>query len=192
MTMDLFWGKIIGPLLELSARPTSLHRLIPFSKIKLHAYSCGQRPRTNHRKVPGEDAPHADEAVLQASQRQHEESLCQMWFAQRGLQLQDAPLGENKVKDYIKEACRQMGYEGGTGHAFRHLAITTNANDPAVSVEQALRFAGHGSVAAQRPYMRVDETSEAAMMGALGIVPLKKEDADKKPAAKEDGADGTI
>ena len=102
------------------------------------------------------------------------------------------PLGENKVKDYIKEACRQMGYEGGTGHAFRHLAITTNANDPAVSVEQALRFAGHGSVAAQRPYMRVDETSEAAMMGALGIVPLKKEDADKKLAAKEDGADGAI
>ena len=47
------------------------------------------------------------------------------------------------------------------------LAITTNANDPSVSVEQALRFAGHGSVAAQRPYMRVDETSEAAMMGAL-------------------------
>ena len=77
-------------------------------------------------------------------------------------------------------------------HAFRHLAITTNANDPAVSVEQALRFAGHGSVAAQRPYIRVDETSEAAMMGALGIVPLKKEDADKKPAAKEDGADGAI
>ena len=32
----------------------------------------------------------------------------------------------------------------------------------------------------------------AAMMGALGIVPLKKEDADKKPAAKEDGADGAI
>ena len=69
--------------------------------------------------------------------------------------------------------------------------ITTNANDPSVSVEQALRFAGHGSVAAQRPYMRVDETSEAAM-GALGIVPLKKEDADKKPAAKEDGADAAI
>ena len=88
--------------------------------------------------------------------------------------------------------CRQLGYEGGTGHVFRHLHITTNANDPAVSVEQALRFAGHGSVAAQRPYMRVDETSEAAMMGALGIVPLKKEDADKKPAAKEDGADGVI
>ena len=40
--------------------------------------------------------------------------------------------------------------------------------------------------------MRVDETSKAVMMGALGIVPLKKEDADKKPAAKEDGADGAI
>ena len=77
--------------------------------------------------------------------------------------------------------CRQLGYEGGTGHVFRHLHITTNANDPAVSVEQSCRSAGHGSVAAQ-----------AAMMGALGIVPLKKEDADKKPAAKEDGADGAI
>ena len=66
----------------------------------------------------------------------------------------------------------QMGYEGGTGHAFRHLAITTNMNDPAVSVEQALRFAGHGSVAAQRPYIRVDETSEEAMMGTLRIVPV--------------------
>ena len=40
--------------------------------------------------------------------------------------------------------------------------------------------------------MRVDETSEAAMMDALWIVPLQKEDADKKPAAKEEGADGAI
>ena len=30
------------------------------------------------------------------------------------------------------------------------------------------------------------------MMIALGIVPLQKEDADKKPAAKDDGADGAI
>ena len=65
-------------------------------------------------------------------------------------------------------------------------------NDPHVSVEQSLRSAGHASVAAQRPYMRVDETSEAAMMDALWIVPLQKEDADKKPAAKEEGADSAI
>ena len=65
-------------------------------------------------------------------------------------------------------------------------------NDPCVSVEQSLRSAGHTSVAARRPYMRVDETSEAAMMDALWIVPLQKEDADKKSAAKEEGADGPI
>ena len=40
--------------------------------------------------------------------------------------------------------------------------------------------------------MRVDETSEASMMIALGIVPLQKEDVDKKPTAKEEAANGAI
>ena len=45
------------------------------------------------------------------------------------------PLGEKMVGQYIKEACDKMGFKGGTGHAFRRLHITTNANDPGVSVE---------------------------------------------------------
>ena len=55
-----------------------------------------------------------------------------------------------------------------------------------------MRSARHGSVAAQRPYMQVDEESEANMTKALGISLQSKEDGDKKPAAKGEVAEGGI
>ena len=103
------------------------------------------------------------------------------------------PIGENKVKQYIKEACEKMGFANGTGHAFRRLHITTNAKDPGISLEQSMHSAGHLSAAAQRPYMQVDETSEAAMYKAFGILPKGHlDDSDKKPAAKDDGKAGGV
>ena len=53
-----------------------------------------------------------------------------------------------------------------------------------------MRSAGH--VAAQPLYMQVDEESEANMYKALGIFLPSEEDGDKKPAAKEEGAEGGI
>ena len=43
-----------------------------------------------------------------------------------------------------------------------------------------------------RPYIQVDEESGANMYKALGISLPSEEDGDKKPAAKEEGAEGGI
>ena len=58
-----------------------------------------------------------------------------------------------------------------TGHALRRLFVSTLVNDPAVSAEEALLASRHSSVAAQRPYMTLDQKSEANRFKALGLKP---------------------
>ena len=62
-----------------------------------------------------------------------------------------------------------MGHPGVTGHALRRLFITTLANDPGVSVEEAMVSSRHSSVAAQRNYIVLNGKSEDAKFAALGI-----------------------
>ena len=62
-----------------------------------------------------------------------------------------------------------MGFPGVTGHALRRLFITTLANDPHVSIEEAILASRHSSVAAQRTYVLASGVSEAARFRALGL-----------------------
>ena len=47
--------------------------------------------------------------------------------------------------------------------------MTTLANDAGVSTEECLASARHGSVAAQRPYMNRNNSSEAAKFDAMKL-----------------------
>ena len=49
-------------------------------------------------------------------------------------------------------------------------------NDPGVNVEECLAFARHGSVAAQRPYVVRDGTSEVNRFKAQGLLPKDTEE----------------
>ena len=79
------------------------------------------------------------------------------------------PLGKNKIGKMMKAGLALVGHSGVTGHALRRLFITTLANDPGVSIEESMMASRHNSVAAQRPYIRVDGHSEAARFKALGL-----------------------
>ena len=58
----------------------------------------------------------------------------------------------------------------------RRIGITTVTNDPGVNVEECLAFARHGSVAAQRPYVVRDGTSEVNRFKAQGLLPKETEE----------------
>ena len=79
------------------------------------------------------------------------------------------PIGVNGISKMMKAALLKLGHPESTGHGFRRLFITTLANDPGVSVVEAMKSSRHSSVAAQLPYISRDATSETAKFAALGI-----------------------
>ena len=85
------------------------------------------------------------------------------------------PIGVNKVGVMVKEACETLGLRI-TGQGLRRIGITTVTNDPGVNVEECLAFARHGSVAAQRPYVVRDGTSEVNRFKAQGLLPKDTEE----------------
>jgi hypothetical protein len=91
------------------------------------------------------------------------------------------PIGVNTINAMMKDACKMVGVEV-TGHGLRRISITTVVNDPSVNTEEALAFARHGSVAAQRTYMMHDNKSEMNRFRAQGLVPKKKDDGDDDTA----------
>ena len=71
------------------------------------------------------------------------------------------PLGKNEIGKMMKAGLAMTGHPGVTGHALRR--------DPGVSVEESMMVSRHNSVAAQRPYIRVDGHSETARFKAFGL-----------------------
>ena len=79
------------------------------------------------------------------------------------------PVGENTIRRVLTDALVLVGHPGAKGHALRRLFITTLANDPRVSIQESMNAARHSSVAALRPYIRVDGESEKAKFLASGL-----------------------
>ena len=75
----------------------------------------------------------------------------------------------NTIAAMLKEALKKLGLDA-SGHALRRLFVSTLVNDPCVSAEEALLASRHSSVAAQRPYMALDQRSESNRFKALGMV----------------------
>jgi len=64
-------------------------------------------------------------------------------------------------------------------------------NNASVNAEEALRASRHGSVAAQRAYMAVDQVSEANRMMALGFKTKKRKMTTEAKKKEDDAKEGT-
>ena len=76
------------------------------------------------------------------------------------------PLGHNTVSRILKETGVKTGLNV-SGQGYCQLFVTSLVNNPAVSVEESLGAARHGSVSAQKAYIMRNSTSEASRMKAL-------------------------
>ena len=79
------------------------------------------------------------------------------------------PIGANSICKMLKQVLVLIGQPGAKSHVLSYLFITTLANDPRVSIQESMNAACHSSVAALRPYIRVDGESEKAKFLALGL-----------------------
>lgn len=79
------------------------------------------------------------------------------------------PLGVNTICLMMNDACAKLGHPECSGHGFRRLFITTLANDPRVSIAEAMESSRHSSVSAQLTYVERSGVSESGKFAALGF-----------------------
>ena len=80
------------------------------------------------------------------------------------------PLGVNTITVLLGAAAWKLGRRDSKGHGFRRIFVTSLVNDAGVNTEEALRYARHKSVAAQRLYVTRNQHFEMAKFRALGLV----------------------